>query len=75
VLDIPVPKVLSWSAEAVNPVDSEYILMEEPAGYQLGPIWDDMAIDDKLKIVKGIVDLERKLLSVSFTRSVEVLPN
>ncbi|KAH6638995.1 kinase-like domain-containing protein [Boeremia exigua] len=68
VLEIPVPKVLAWSAEAENPVESEYILMEEAAGTQLGEVWDKMEIGDKLKIVDDIVAIERKFTSISFTR-------
>jgi hypothetical protein len=70
VLEIPVPKVLSWSGEAKNPVGSEYILMEEATGNQLGEIWDEMELHDKLKIVDDVVAIERKFLSLSFTRSV-----
>ncbi|KAH6723680.1 kinase-like domain-containing protein [Leptodontidium sp. MPI-SDFR-AT-0119] len=68
VLGIPVPKVLSWSGEAENPVESEYILMEEAIGNQLGEVWDEMELHDKLKIVDDIVAIERKFLSLSFTR-------
>ncbi|KAH9220296.1 kinase-like domain-containing protein [Leptodontidium sp. 2 PMI_412] len=53
VLNIPVPKVFAWSAAANNPVDAEYIIMEEAPGIQL---------ED------GLVEIEKKLLSVSFTR-------
>jgi hypothetical protein len=70
VLDIPVPKVLSWSGEAENPVGSEYILMEEAAGTQLSKIWLEMELRDKFKIVDDIVAIEKKLLSASFTRVV-----
>ncbi|KAG4434115.1 hypothetical protein IFR05_010395 [Cadophora sp. M221] len=67
-LEIPVPKVLSWSGEAENPVESEYILMEEATGNQLGEVWDEMELHDKFKIVDDIVAIERKFLSLSFTR-------
>ncbi|KAH9217470.1 kinase-like domain-containing protein [Leptodontidium sp. 2 PMI_412] len=70
VLGIPVPKVLSWSGEAENPVESEYILMEEATGNQLGEVWDEMELHDKLKVVDDIVAIERKLLSLSFTRRI-----
>lgn len=70
VLDIPVPKVLSWSGEAENPVESEYILMEEASGNQLGEVWDELELHDKLKIVDDIVAIERRFLSLSFNRSV-----
>jgi hypothetical protein len=69
VLEIPVPKVLSWSGKAENPVESEYILMEEATGSQLGEIWDELELHDKLKIVDDIVAFERKFSSLSFTRS------
>jgi hypothetical protein len=65
-----VPKVLSWSGQAENPLESEYILMEEATGNQLGEIWDEMEIHDKLKIVDDILDLEKKFSTLSFTRSV-----
>jgi hypothetical protein len=61
---------LFWSGQAENPVESEYILMEEAAGNQLGEIWDEMEIYDKLKIVDDVVDLDKNFSSLSFTRSV-----
>lgn len=70
VLEIPVPKVLAWSGEAENPVESEYILMEEATGNQLSEVWDEIELHDKLKIVDDIVAIEKKFLSLSFTRSV-----
>lgn len=60
------PKVVSWSGEIGNPVESEYILMEEATGYQLGEIWDEMELGYKLKIVDEIAAIEKKLSSLSF---------
>ncbi|PKX96841.1 uncharacterized protein P174DRAFT_428356 [Aspergillus novofumigatus IBT 16806] len=68
VLGIPVPKVLAWSGKADNPVGSEYILMEEATGRQLGEIWDDLKLADTSKIVEDIIAIEKKLLPLSFTR-------
>ncbi|MCJ1357536.1 MAG: Phosphotransferase enzyme [Icmadophila ericetorum] len=68
VLNIPVPKVFAWSATANNPVEAEYIIMEEAPGTQLEDVWDGKTISDKTNIVKGLVEIEKKLLSVSFTR-------
>ncbi|KAI9699844.1 MAG: Phosphotransferase enzyme [Bogoriella megaspora] len=68
ILEIPVPKVLSWSADVKNPVQSEYILMEEAAGDQLGGAWDNLELHTKLKIVDDIIAIEKKFLSLSFTR-------
>ena len=64
------PRVYAWSATADNPVKAEYIIMEEAPGTQLSEIWDDLKISDKTSIAKDLVDIEEKLLSISFTRCV-----
>ncbi|OAL34317.1 adenosinetriphosphatase [Fonsecaea nubica] len=69
VLKIPVPKVLAWSGSSKNPVESEYILMEEARGTPLYKVWEGLELGEKFKIVDDIVDIEKKLLSISFTRS------
>jgi hypothetical protein len=51
-------------------VEAEYIIMEEAPGTQLEDVWDGKTISDKTNIVKGLVEIEKKLLSVSFTRFV-----
>ena len=51
-----------------NPVGAEYILMEEACGKSLRDLWEDMGIHSKDSIVKDIVSIEQKLLSVSFSR-------
>jgi len=68
VLDIPVLKVLAWSATENNPVGSEYIIMEEAKGMQLSEVWDSMELEDQLSIVNEIVILDQKFLSASFSR-------
>jgi hypothetical protein len=52
-----------------NPVEAEYILMEEACGTSLSDVWKDLKIHSKDKIVKDIVTIELELLSVSFSRS------
>jgi hypothetical protein len=39
ILNIPVPQVLAWSATDQNPVQAEYIIMEEASGSQLHKVW------------------------------------
>lgn len=56
--------------DADNPVQSEYIIMEEAAGVQLSQVWDTLPIESKLDIVKDLVNIEKKLLSISFIRFV-----
>ena len=68
ILNIPVPKVLAWSATNQNPVDAEYIIMEEAKGTQLHEVWERFELRNKLDVIQDIVDIERKLLSVSFSK-------
>lgn len=68
ILKIPVPKVLAWSATDQNPVESEYIIMEEAEGTQLHEAWKDMKLKVKRNVIWEIIDIEKRLLSVSFDR-------
>ncbi|KAF2235077.1 hypothetical protein EV356DRAFT_523458 [Viridothelium virens] len=68
ILSIPMPKVLAWSATDQNPVDTEYIIMEEAKGSPLQEVWHDLQLRTKRDIIHEIIDVERKLLSVSFDR-------
>ncbi|KAJ8070009.1 hypothetical protein OCU04_000412 [Sclerotinia nivalis] len=42
--------------------------MEEAPGTKLEDVWNGKTITGKTSIVKGLVEIEKKLLSVSFTR-------
>lgn len=42
--------------------------MEEAAGTKLEDIWDNLSLDDRIAIMKDLVSIENKLLSVSFSR-------
>ncbi|KAJ5207428.1 hypothetical protein N7472_003876 [Penicillium cf. griseofulvum] len=66
-LQIPVPRVFDWSAISNNTVGSEYIIMEEVSGIQLGLIWNQLSPDRKLSIMKEIVTIESKMLAMSFS--------
>jgi hypothetical protein len=66
ILNIPVPQVLAWRATDQNPVQAEYIIMEEASGSQLHEVWQDLPLRKKVDIIREFVDIERKLLSISF---------
>ncbi|KAJ0415927.1 kinase-like domain-containing protein [Aspergillus carlsbadensis] len=67
VLDIPVPRVLSWSSSSEpNPVSAEYILMERVKGRQLSEVWDAMSEAQRFGLVKSLVAIEQKLTNVKF---------
>lgn len=69
VLGIPTPRVYTWSADVNNPVGSEYIIMEEAPGVKLVDVWDDLSLEQKIEIMKDLVSLEKRMLSLSFNRS------
>ncbi len=60
------PRVLAWGADASNTVGTKYIIMEEAAGEQIANSWFD--IRSRLAIMEDLISIEKKLLSVSFTR-------
>ncbi|KAJ5353503.1 hypothetical protein N7541_006067 [Penicillium brevicompactum] len=66
-LQIPVPRVFDWGATSDNAVGSEYIIMEEASGSELGLVWDQLSPDKKLSIMREIVTIESKMLAVSFS--------
>jgi hypothetical protein len=68
ILNIPVPRVLAWSATDQNPVQAEYIIMEEASGSQIHEVWQDPSLRRKTEIIREFVDVERRLLSVSFEK-------
>ncbi len=42
--------------------------MEEVSGVSLADVWKDMGLKSKDKVIADIVAIEKKLLSVTFTR-------
>lgn len=68
ILDIPVPKVLTYCDTADNPVESEYIIMEEARGTQLSEVWDSMDLKDQLAIVTDLVTIDQKFLCTKLSR-------
>ncbi|KAL2221138.1 kinase-like domain-containing protein [Thermoascus aurantiacus ATCC 26904] len=68
VLRIPVPEVYEWCASADNnPIGAEYIIMEEAQGVQPANVWNVLTADSKLAIMREVVSIETKLLSLSFS--------
>lgn len=67
-LQIPVPQVHAWSALVDNRVGSEYIIMEEAPGTKLGDVWDALPLEERVAITEDLVSIEKKFLSISFTR-------
>lgn len=68
ILHIPIPKMDCWSSNDNNPAGSEYIIIEEAVGKQLTSEWDNLSANAKLAIMRELITIEVKLLSVSFSQ-------
>jgi hypothetical protein len=72
VLKLPVPRVITWSGAKrghINPVGSDYIIMEEVPGVRLGQRWTEFeSADDVTPIMTGMLDVETKFESLRFSR-------
>jgi hypothetical protein len=68
VLELPVPKVLAWSATSKNVVESEYIIMEEAEGRQLHDVWQKLELREKRDVIREVMEIEKRMLSISFNR-------
>lgn len=66
ILNLPVPRVLSWDCDASNPIESEYIIMEKVKGVPLSQTWFGLSLTTKYKIIMQIVDIEARLCSATF---------
>ncbi|KAM5453108.1 hypothetical protein MaudCBS49596_002884 [Microsporum audouinii] len=67
--DIPVPKVLGYSANPDNPVGAEFILMEKVNGTPIGDSWYTLSDKQRLKVLAGLVQLEAKLFAIQLPAS------
>ncbi|KAI9839782.1 MAG: Phosphotransferase enzyme [Sclerophora amabilis] len=68
VLGLPIPRIYASSSDPSNAVGAEYIIEEKACGQPLGTLWDQWSIESRLDMVSQIVDLERKLTSISFPK-------
>ncbi|KXG46553.1 Aminoglycoside phosphotransferase [Penicillium griseofulvum] len=66
-LHIPVPKVLGYCSKAhESKLRVEYIVMEKAPGVELGRIWEELTVRDKLSIVKQIAAITCTLARSQF---------
>ncbi|PYI17581.1 kinase-like protein [Aspergillus violaceofuscus CBS 115571] len=66
---VPVPKVLAYSPDQTNAVGAEYILLERLEGTPLSNQWFSMDTKTRVKIMRQIVDVERRFMSIRFPAS------
>ncbi|KAL3493213.1 kinase-like protein [Aspergillus germanicus] len=66
---VPVPKVLTYSPDKTNAVGTEYIILEKLEGIPLSGQWFSMDRKTRVKLMKQIVDLESRFMSINFPAS------
>lgn len=60
-VNIPVPRVYTWSSDKSNPVGAEYIIMEKVNGVVLGDIWWSLSGKERLTVITQLVQCETKM--------------
>lgn len=66
VLDLPIPRVYTYSLDPDNLVGAEYILEEKAPGEPLGNLWYDWPIESRYNLIDQLVDFESKVKSIWF---------
>ncbi|KAL8707350.1 MAG: hypothetical protein Q9220_007610 [cf. Caloplaca sp. 1 TL-2023] len=61
---IAVPRIYDYSTTVENSVGCEYIIMEKVAGQELGETWFRLSPEQRLKVIKQVVDIESRLFSI-----------
>lgn len=69
VFAIPVAKVIALDGKTANAAGCEDLLIEEARGNPLGTIWPKMELEEKFKVVGEVFAVQKKLQSVTFSRS------
>jgi len=64
---MPVPQIFAYSSDPLNPVGSEYILMEKIDGEDLSTRWIDLNIETKRNIICSLADIQSRLLDARFS--------
>jgi hypothetical protein len=63
---LPIPEVYGYSPVADNVAETEYIFMDFVRGTKLGDVWFDLEDSEIISVVRQLVQLESKMMSISF---------
>lgn len=66
---VPVPKVFAYSPDQTNAVGAGYMLLEKLEGTPLSDQWFSMDTKTRVKVMRQIVDMERRFMSIQFPAS------
>ena len=65
-MGIPVPEVYGYSASRDNEAGTEFIFTEFMEGKNMAEVLDEMGERDVIGILKQVVDLEKKMMEITF---------
>lgn len=68
VLNLPISRVCTYSADPLNLVGAEYIIEEKAEGVPLESLWYQWQTESRLNLVTQLLDFETELTSLSFRR-------
>ncbi|RDX44619.1 protein kinase subdomain-containing protein PKL/CAK/Fmp29 [Lentinus brumalis] len=63
---LPIPKVYGYSPTPDNAAETEYIFMEFVQGTKLSSVWPDLEDQEINSVLRPLVHLESKMMSVTF---------
>lgn len=63
---IPIPKILDWKDDALNPIGSEYIIMEHASGIPLHQKWLTMDVGDQIRCIEAICRKLKEAVDLNF---------
>lgn len=67
-LGLPIPRTCTSSLTSFNVVGAEYIIEQKACDTSLGSLWYQWPKETQIQLVSQIVDLEKKLTSISFPK-------
>ncbi|KAF8999015.1 protein kinase subdomain-containing protein PKL/CAK/Fmp29 [Hymenopellis radicata] len=63
---LPVPEVYGYSPTPDNAAKTEFVFMEFVSGTQLSEVWPHLREQEVISVLRQIVQLESKMMSISF---------
>ncbi|KAF2221941.1 kinase-like domain-containing protein [Elsinoe ampelina] len=73
--NIPLPKVLDWSADSNNPIGAEYIISEKMPGVSLYSMWESMSVAQHLRVVQKVAQICKQTYDLSFPGYGSIFPS
>jgi len=61
---MPLPKILAWSNDDMNPIGAEYIFMERATGVQLLECWDTMPSHDHIQLISNVSKMIKQMAAL-----------